>query len=91
MGPQNLIGPQVLDDSLYYHCILHLVGRPFLSGIHVFLGRITAIGVRFKVGVVLSPQSHKLTVEPRGDLIKISIQPAYRILAQHQLFTLFGH
>jgi len=49
------MGPQVLDDFLHYHCILHLFGRPFLSGIHVFLDTITAIGVRFKVGVLLSP------------------------------------
>ena len=48
------MGPQVLDDFLHYHCILHLVGRLFLSGIHVFLDRITAIGVSFKVGVLLS-------------------------------------
>ena len=49
------MGPQVLDDSLYYHCILFLVRRPSLSGIHVFLVRIAAIGVSFKVGVLLSP------------------------------------
>ena len=47
------MGPQVLDDSLYYNCILHLVRRPSLSGIHVFLGRIAAVGVSFKVGVLL--------------------------------------
>jgi ribosomal-protein-alanine N-acetyltransferase len=59
------MGPQGLDDSLYYHCILHLVRRLSLSGIHVFLGRVAAIGVGFKVGVLLShwaveiPNQHK--------------------------------
>jgi len=44
------MGPQVLDRPLYYRCILHLVHRPSVSGIHVFLGRIAAIGVSLKVG-----------------------------------------
>jgi len=46
----NLMGPQVVDDFLYYHCILHLVRRPSLSGIRVFLGRMAPIGVSFKSG-----------------------------------------
>jgi hypothetical protein len=49
------MGPQVVDESLYYHCIVHLMRRPSLNGIHVFLGRVAAIGVGFKVGVRLSP------------------------------------